>query len=68
MNKYIKNVLENAKQSIPLISGANSAQKDIFLKNLELLINKNSSLIIKENQKDLNTAIKNKQDAALLIG
>ncbi|MGA0976359.1 MAG: glutamate-5-semialdehyde dehydrogenase [Methylophilaceae bacterium] len=66
MNKYIKNVLENAKQSTPLISGANSAQKDIFLKNLELLINKNSSLIIKENQKDLNTAIKNKQDAAFV--
>ena len=66
MNKYIKNVLENAKQSSPLISGANSAQKDIFLKNLELLINKNSSLIIKENQKDLNTAIKNKQDAAFV--
>ena len=66
MNKYIKNVLENAKQSSPLISGANSVQKDIFLKNLELLINKNSSLIIKENQKDLNTAIKNKQDAAFV--
>jgi len=66
MNKYIKNVLENAKQSTPLISGANSAQKDIFLKNLELLINKNSSLIIKENQKDLNNAIKNKQDAAFV--
>ncbi len=66
MNKYIKNVLENAKQSTPLISAANSAQKDIFLKNLELLINKNSSLIIKENQKDLNTAIKNKQDAAFV--
>jgi len=66
MNKYIKNVLENAKQSTPLISGANSAQKDIFLKNLKLLINKNSSLIIKENQKDLNTAIKNKQDAAFV--
>ena len=66
MNKYIKNVLENAKQSSALISGANSAQKDIFLKNLELLINKNSSLIIKENQKDLNTAIKNKQDAAFV--
>ena len=66
MNKYIKNVLENAKQSSPLISGANSAQKDIFLKNLELLLNKNSSLIIKENQKDLNTAIKNKQDAAFV--
>ena len=66
MNKYIKNVLENAKQSTPLISGANSAQKDIFLKNLELLINKNSSLIIKENQKDLNTAIKNKEDAAFV--
>ena len=66
MNKYIKNVLENAKQSSPLISGANSAQKDIFLKNLELLIHKNSSLIIKENQKDLNTAIKNKQDAAFV--
>ncbi len=66
MNKYIKNVLENAKQSFPLISGANSAQKDIFLKNLELLINKNSSLIIKENQKDLNDAIKNKQDAAFI--
>ena len=66
MNKYIKYVLENAKQSTPLISGANSAQKDIFLKNLELLINKNSSLIIKENQKDLNTAIKNKQDAAFV--
>lgn len=66
MNKYIKNVLESAKQSSPLISGANSAQKDIFLKNLELLINKNSSLIIKENQKDLNTAIKNKQDAAFV--
>jgi len=66
MNKYIKNVLENAKQSTPLISGANSAQKDIFLKNLELLLNKNSSLIIKENQKDLNTAIKNKQDAAFV--
>lgn len=66
MNKYIKNVLENAKQSTPLISGANSAQKDIFLKNLELLINKNSSLIIKENQKDLNTAIKNKHDAAFV--
>ena len=66
MNKYIKNVLENAKQSSPLISGANSAQKDIFLKNLELLINKNSSLIIKENQKDLNIAIKNKQDAAFV--
>ncbi len=66
MNKYIKYLLENAKQSSPLISGANSAQKDIFLKNLELLINKNSSLIIKENQKDLNTAIKNKQDAAFV--
>ncbi|MFZ9130543.1 MAG: glutamate-5-semialdehyde dehydrogenase [Methylophilaceae bacterium] len=66
MNKYIKNVLENAKQSSPLISGANSVQKDIFLKNLELLLNKNSSLIIKENQKDLNTAIKNKQDAAFV--
>jgi glutamate-5-semialdehyde dehydrogenase len=66
MNKYIKNVLENAKQSTPLISGANSAQKDIFLKNLELLIHKNSSLIIKENQKDLNAAIKNKQDAAFV--
>lgn len=66
MNKYIKNVLESAKQSSPLISGANSVQKDIFLKNLELLINKNSSLIIKENQKDLNTAIKNKQDAAFV--
>src|SRR6056300_758949 len=66
MNKYIKNVLENAKQSTPLISGADSAQKDIFLKNLELLINKNSSLIIKENQKDLNTATKNKQDAAFV--
>ena len=66
MNKYIKNVLESAKQSSPLISGANSVQKDIFLKNLELLLNKNSSLIIKENQKDLNTAIKNKQDAAFV--
>ncbi len=66
MNKYIKNVLESAKQSSPLISGANSVQKDIFLKNLELLLNKNSSLIIKENQKDLNTAIKNKQDAAFI--
>ena len=66
MNKYIKNVLESAKQSTPLISGANSVQKDIFLKNLELLLNKNSSLIIKENQKDLNTAIKNKQDAAFV--
>jgi glutamate-5-semialdehyde dehydrogenase len=30
------------------------------------LIHKNSSLIIKENQKDLNTAIKNKQDAAFV--
>ena len=66
MNKYIKNVLENAKQSSALISGANSVQKDIFLKNLELLLNKNSSLIIKENQKDLKAAIKNKQDAAFV--
>jgi len=41
-------------------------KKIFFLKNLELLINKNSSLIIKENQKDLNTAIKNKQDAAFV--
>ena len=41
MNKYIKNVLENAKQSSALISGANSVQKDNFLINLELLLNKN---------------------------
>ena len=64
MNKYIKNVLESAKQSSSLISGANSVQKDIFLKNLEFLLNKNSAQIIKENQKDLNAVIKNKQDAA----
>ena len=64
MNKYIKNVLESAKQSSSLISGANSVQKDIFLKNLEFLLNKNSAHIIKENQKDLNAVIKNKQDAA----
>ena len=64
MNKYIKNVLESAKQSSSLISGANSVQKDIFLKNLEFLLNKNSAQIIKENQKNLNAVIKNKKDGA----
>ena len=58
MDKYIKNLLINAKTDSSSIANASSLSKNEFLLHLEQQLISNKTKIITENKKDLNLAKK----------
>ena len=56
MDKYIKNLLINAKTDSASIANASSLSKNEFLLHLEKQLMFNKKKIISENKKDLNLA------------
>ena len=66
MNKYIKNLLVNAKTDSASIANASSSSKNAFLSYLEKQLISNKDEIISENKKDLTLAKKNKLEPAFI--
>ena len=66
MDKYIKNLLINAKTDSASIANASSLSKNEFLLHLEKQLMSNKTKIITENKKDLNLAKKNDLDPAFV--
>jgi glutamate-5-semialdehyde dehydrogenase len=66
MDKYIKNLLINAKTDSTLIANASSLSKNKFLLHLEKQLMSNKTKIIIENKKDLTLAKKNDLDPAFV--
>ena len=58
MDKYIKNLLINAKTDSTSIANASSLSKNEFLFHLEKQLMSNKTKIITENKKDLKLAKK----------
>ena len=66
MDKYIKNLLVNAKKDSASIANAPSSSKNAFLSYLEKQLISNKDEIISENKKDLTLAKKNKLEPAFI--
>ena len=66
MDKYIKNLLVNAKTDSASIASAPSSSKNAFLSYLEKQLISNKYEIISENKKDLTLAKKNKLEPAFI--
>ena len=66
MDKYIKNLLVNAKIDSASIANASSSSKNAFLLYLEKQLISNKDEIISENKKDLTLAKKNKLEPAFI--
>lgn len=66
MDKYIKNLLVNAKIDSASIANASSSSKNAFLSYLEKQLISNKDEIISENKKDLTLAKKNKLEPAFI--
>ena len=66
MDKYIKNLLVNAKKDSASIANAPSSSKNEFLSYLEKQLISNKDEIISENKKDLTLAKKNKLEPAFI--
>lgn len=66
MDKYLTNLLKDAKKSSEISASSSTSQKNIFLSSLSSLIQKNSSKIIIANKKDLSNAKKNNLDSAFI--
>ncbi len=66
MDKYIKNLLVNAKKDSASIANAPSSSKNTFLSYLEKQLISNKNEIISENKKDLTLAKKNKLEPAFI--
>ena len=66
MDKYIKNLLVNAKTDSASIASAPSSLKNAFLSYLEKQLISNKDEIISENKKDLTLAKKNKLEPAFI--
>ena len=66
MDKYIKNLLVNAKTDSASIASAPSSSKNAFLSYLEKQLISNKDEIISENKKDLTLAKKNKLEPAFI--
>ena len=66
MDKYIKNLLVNAKTDSASIANAPSSSKNTFLSYLEKQLISNKDEIISENKKDLTLAKKNKLEPAFI--
>lgn len=66
MDKYIKNLLVNAKTDSASIANAPSCSKNAFLSYLEKQLISNKDEIISENKKDLTLAKKNKLEPAFI--
>ena len=66
MDKYIKNLLVNAKKDSASIANASSSSKNAFLSYLEKQLISNKDEIISENKKDLTLAKKNKLEPAFI--
>jgi glutamate-5-semialdehyde dehydrogenase len=66
MDKYIKNLLVNAKKDSASIANASSSSKNTFLSYLEKQLISNKNEIISENKKDLTLAKKNKLEPAFI--
>ena len=66
MDKYIKNLLVNAKKDSASIANAPSSSKNAFLLYLEKQLISNKDEIISENKKDLTLAKKNKLEPAFI--
>ncbi|NCW63999.1 MAG: glutamate-5-semialdehyde dehydrogenase [Betaproteobacteria bacterium] len=66
MDKYIKNLLVNAKIDSASIANAPSSSKNEFLSYLEKQLISNKDEIISENKKDLTLAKKNKLEPAFI--
>ena len=66
MDKYIKNLLVNAKTDSASIANAPSSSKNEFLSYLEKQLISNKEEIISENKKDLTLAKKNKLEPAFI--
>lgn len=66
MDKYIKNLLVNAKIDSASIANASSSSKNAFLSYLEKQLISNKEEIISENKKDLTLAKKNKLEPAFI--
>ena len=66
MDKYIKNLLVNAKKDSASIANALSSSKNAFLSYLEKQLISNKDEIISENKKDLTLAKKNKLEPAFI--
>ena len=66
MDKYIKNLLINAKTDSASIANASSLSKNTFLLHLEKQLMSNKTKIIRENKKDLHLAKKNDLDPAFV--
>jgi glutamate-5-semialdehyde dehydrogenase len=65
-NKYIKQLLLNAKNSSKNLATVSTNAKNKFLNFLIENLKKNQDVIIKENKKDIQRAKKNKFDAAFI--
>ena len=66
MDKYIKNLLVNAKKDSASIANASSSSKNAFLSYLEKQLISNKDEIISENKKDLTLAKKIKLEPAFI--
>ena len=66
MDKYIKNLLVNAKTDSASIASAPSSSKNAFLSYLEKQLISNKDEIISENKKELTLAKKNKLESAFI--
>ena len=66
MDKYIKNLLVNAKKDSASIANAPSSSKNEFLSYLEKQLISNKDEIISENKRDLTLAKKNKLEPAFI--
>jgi glutamate-5-semialdehyde dehydrogenase len=66
MDKYIKNLLVNAKIDSASIANAPSSSKNVFLSYLEKQLISNKDEIISENKKDLTLAKNNKLEPAFI--
>ncbi|MEK9771423.1 MAG: glutamate-5-semialdehyde dehydrogenase [Nitrosomonadales bacterium] len=65
-NKYLKELLTNAKNSSKNLATISTRAKNNFLNFLAENLKKNQNIIIKENKKDIQSAKKNKLDAAFI--
>ncbi|UCG35671.1 MAG: glutamate-5-semialdehyde dehydrogenase [Candidatus Omnitrophota bacterium] len=60
MSAYVKNLVKQARAASYRMVGLSTSQKNAALKNMAKAIMDNKKVILKENEKDLNNAIKNK--------
>ena len=60
MNKYVENLVKEARKSSYLLAGLTTDQKNKALLEMALVLKQNRSFILKENQKDIKLALDKK--------